>query len=264
MSTKKELKTKKAVLVIAGSDSSGGAGLQADIKTLQALNFYAATVITSVTSQSSLGVLERYDLPVDIIVSQFKAVTSDLKLQAVKIGMLGKAKTVKTVAKLLAASGLKNIVLDPVINAHTGAELLTKDGVASLKELWSLADIVTPNSFEAEQLLNIKINSLEEQKQAAQKACQLGAKAVAIKGGHLASKIINDVLYNGSRFWVFKAPNVGYKAHGAGCCFSTALAAFLAEGASLPEAVRQAHSFTQQAIKNATRQGKGLLIVNPS
>jgi len=261
--TKKEIKTKKAVLVVAGSDSGGGAGLQADIKTVQALNLYVATVITSVTSQNSLGVLNRYDLPVEVIASQFKAVTSDLKFEAVKIGMLGNAKTVKTLAELLAASGLKNIVLDPVINAHTGAELLTKEGVASLKELWSLAEVVTPNSFEAEQLLNLKVNSLNTQKEAAQRACQLGAKAAVIKGGHLPGKTVSDVLYNGS-FWVYKAPDVGYKAHGAGCCFSTAIAAFLAAGFSLPEAVKQAHSFTQRAIKNATKQGKGLLVANPS
>lgn len=255
--------SKRAVLVIAGSDSSGGAGIQADLKTLRSLNTYAATVITSVTSQNSWGVISRFDLPIWSIVSQFKAVTADLTFQAVKIGMLANAQTVKTVADLLIKSGLKNIVLDPLIKAHTGAELLTKSGSQELlKWLWPLADVVTPNSVEAEQLLSLKVNNLRQQKEAAKKACLWGAKAAVVKGGHLQNKIIKDVLFTGE-FYVFKAANIGYKAHGAGCCFSSAIAAFLAQGFSIAEAVKKAHDFTQQAIKNATAVGKGLLIVNP-
>lgn len=251
------------MLVIAGSDSSGGAGIQADIKTLQALDVYGATVVTSVTSQNSQGVLDRYDLPASSIISQFQAAVAEMEFSAVKVGMLARGKTVRVVADLLIKAGLKNIVLDPVLEAHAGGDLMVKNGYQEyLKWIWPLAEVVTPNSFEAEQLLHIEIKDLEDQKKAAQKACLLGAKAAVIKGGHLAGKTVKDLLFAGN-FYTFSARDVGYKAHGAGCCFSSAIAAFLARGLTIPEAVEKAHAFTQQAIKMATAQGRGWQVINP-
>jgi len=251
----------KQVLTIAGSDSGGGAGIQADIKTLSANGVYAMSAITSITAQNTQGVVSVYDLPVKIIEAQIDAVFEDFDVAAVKTGMLSSAQIVDTVSRKLKHYRAANLVVDPVMVAKSGHPLLQQDAVDHLKAtLVPLALLVTPNIHEAEQLSGLSIKSLADARQAAKAIHKLGCKHVLIKGGHLLAERGTDLLYDGKFFNVYKGEFIETPhTHGTGCTYASAIAAQLARGKALPDAVQQAKLYVTEAIRHhlAIGHGKG-------
>lgn len=249
----------KIALTIAGSDSGGGAGIQADLKTFSALGVYGMSVLTSITAQNTLGVQGVHDLPADFVGLQIDSVMSDIGTDAVKTGMLSNAEIIKIIRQKIGEYRIKNLVIDPVMVAKGGDRLLREDAVEALKEhLIPLAMVVTPNLSEAEVLSGIKINHIEDMKEAAQKIFKSGAKNVLIKGGHLSSYEAIDVLYNGRTFREFRAERINTKnTHGTGCTLSSAIAAELAKGKKVEEAVEIAKRYITLAIKNSVTIGHG-------
>ena len=244
-------------LTIAGSDSGGGAGIQADLKTFAALSVHGVCVITSLTAQNTRAVREVFEVPLDFISAQFKAIHEDFKVRAAKTGMLSSREIIKTVAK---EAGNYPLVLDPVMIAASGGRLLKEDAVEALTEnLLPKAAIATPNLFEAEVLSGMKIRRIEDMKKAGKKISKFGCN-VLVKGGHLNSP---DVLYYNKKFYEFKAEKLGYAAHGSGCVFASAITAELAKGKNLFDATRNAKLFITNAIKNAYAPGKGARVINP-
>ena len=251
-------------LTIAGSDSSGGAGIQADLKTFSALGIIGKTVITSITSQNTLGVQAVDDLPVGVVESQLKSILEDGKCQAVKTGMLGNEEIVDRVASLLKRHRVKNLVVDPVIFSSSGKKLLTSSGVEMMKErLFPLAYLVTPNIREAEILSGIKIRMPADRKRAARKILKLGVRAVVITGGHLKGK--PDDLYldnNGSE--ILSSERLSQSdPHGTGCVYSSAITASLALGRQTLPAVIVAKEFIGRAILGEVVSGTGKASVEP-
>jgi hydroxymethylpyrimidine/phosphomethylpyrimidine kinase len=246
-------------VTIAGSDSSGGAGIQADLKTFAALGVYGATVITALTAQNTRGVAAIHDVPADFVAAQIDAVFSDLKIDAVKIGMLSTAPTIETVAAALARRRPPNVVLDPVIIASTGASLLRPRAIDALRKLVGQADLLTPNLPEAAALLNLPLARDEHVMEVqAQKLLEFGAKAVLIKGGHGEGPESVDLLVDPGGCTRFAAPRIATKnTHGTGCSLSSAIAAGLAKGLPLAEAVGQAKQYVTAAIAAADRLGIG-------
>lgn len=257
-------RTINTVLTIAGSDSGGGAGIQADLKTFSALGIFGKTIITSITSQNSFGVQSTHDLPPHIIGDQFQAILEDKKCQAVKTGMLGNKETVLRVAKMIKKGRLKNLVVDPVISSSSGRRLLTPNGVQALKEfLLPLASVVTPNIKEAELLSGIKIKSQTDRKKAARIIFRAGARAVLITGGHLKGDP-EDFLFDDKGVQVFTSERFSKAdVHGTGCVFSAAITAGLAKGMSLREAIQSAKEFIGEAILGSVMPGKGIACVEP-
>ena len=249
----------KIALTIAGSDSGGGAGIQADLKTFLALGVYGMSVLTSITAQNTLGVQGIHDLPPDFVGLQIDSVMQDIGADAVKIGMLSNAQIIKTVSKKIKKYQVKNLVIDPVMVAKGGDRLLRVDAVKELKQdLIPLAMIVTPNLGEAEVLSELRIQNIEDMKEAARKIYKLGAKNVLIKGGHLLSNKAIDLLYNGENFREFKAERINTKnTHGTGCTLSSAIAAGLAQGKKVEEAVNTAKKYITLAIQNSLDIGHG-------
>jgi hydroxymethylpyrimidine/phosphomethylpyrimidine kinase len=243
-------------VAIAGSDSSGGAGIQADLKTFSALGVYGATVITSLTAQNTQGVRAIHDVPPEFVAAQFDAVFSDLDVAAVKIGMLSQAATVEEVAAGLIRHSVKNIVLDPVMVATSGALLLAPEAVDSLRSaLIRRALVVTPNLHEAAALLDTKA-ARDESEMAAQarELLRIGARAVLIKGGHAEGAESVDLLVNHDGVERFAAPRTATQnTHGSGCTLSSAIAAGLAKGLALKEAVAEAKKYVTAAIAAADR-----------
>ena len=227
-------------MTIAGSDSGGGAGIQADLKTFSALGIFGKTIITSITSQNTFGVQSTYDLPTSVIEEQFRAISADKKCRAIKIGMLGNEETVFLVSKMIKKNRLKNIVVDPIVSSSSGKRLLTKAGVRALKEfLLPLASLVTPNIREAELLSDLKIKSLADRKKAARIILKTGVRAVLITGGHLKGNP-DDLLLDEKGFQVLSSGRLSkLDIHGTGCVFSSAIAAKLALGVSLRPAVQE-------------------------
>ncbi len=252
---------KGRVLIIAGSDSGGGAGVQADIKTVTALGGYAATAITAITVQNTQGVSAVHDVPVEIVRAQIEAVMSDIGADAWKLGMLGSAAHVRAVAEAYVAVGSgAAIVLDPVMIAKGGAALLADDAVEVIAtELVPRAAIVTPNAPEAEALTGVEVRGLDGQIDAAEALVEnLGAHAALVKGGHIEGDIIRDVLLTREGYRVFESPRIDTKAtHGTGCTLASAIAAYLAQGATLPDAVEKARVYLREAILNAPGLGQG-------
>lgn len=252
--------TMKRILVIAGSDSSGGAGIQADLKTAQAFGVYAQTAITAVTVQNTLGVTGAHIVPPDVVREQIIACLSDIGADAIKTGMLGSAEMVETVAATLSehASGIP-LVVDPVMVAKGGSPLLDQAAVTSLKKkLLPLASLVTPNLPEAEVLTGIYPQSEHRIRNAAMVFKMLGVNTVLFKGGHGDSEIVRDVLWSGGDFIDFDAPRQNTPhTHGTGCTLATAIACGLAQGRHLPDAVGRAHMFVQNAIRTAPGLGRG-------
>ena len=246
-------------LSIAGSDPSGGAGIQADLKTFSALGVYGAAVITALTAQNTKGVYGTHQVPADFIVAQLDAVFSDLAIGAVKIGMLGNAAAIHAVAAALDRHRARNVVLDPIMAASTGADLLQADAVGALRALIARADVVTPNLLEAAALTDSPLARDEAEMQAqAQKLLTLGAGAVLIKGGHAGGAESVDLLVEADGAARFTAPRVATKStHGTGCTLSSAVAAGLAKGLSLNAAVREAKAYISAAIAAADRLGVG-------
>jgi hydroxymethylpyrimidine kinase / phosphomethylpyrimidine kinase / thiamine-phosphate diphosphorylase len=251
-------------LTIAGSDSGGGAGIQADLKTFSSLGVFGKTIITSITSQNSFGVRSTYDLTTDVIEQQFRAISEDKKCQAVKTGMLGNKETVCLVAKLIKKNRLKNVVVDPVVLASSGKRLLTRSGVEALKKhLLPIASLVTPNIKEAELLSGVKIKSESDRKKAARIILKTGVKATLITGGHLKGNP-EDLLLDDKGVRIFSSERLSkIDMHGSGCVFSAAIAARLAKGIPLQEAIEYAKEYVGQAIVGWVASGNGTPCVEP-
>ena len=249
----------KIALTIAGSDSGGGAGIQADLKTFSALGVYGMSVLTSITAQNTLGVQGIHDLPPDFVGLQIDSVMQDIGADAVKIGMLSNAQIIKIVNKKIKEYQVKNLVIDPVMVAKGGDRLLREDAIEALKEdLIPLAMVVTPNLSEAEVLTGLKIKNIDDMKEAARKIYKLGPKNVLIKGGHLLSNQAVDLLYNGESFKEFSSERINTKnTHGTGCTLSSAIAAGLAQEREVEEAVEIAKRYITLAIKNSLAIGHG-------
>jgi hydroxymethylpyrimidine/phosphomethylpyrimidine kinase len=252
---------KGRVLIIAGSDSGGGAGIQADIKTVSALGGYAMTAITAVTVQNTLGVTGVHEVPTDIVRAQIDAVMGDLGADAWKLGMLGSAAHVRTVLEAWdAVSGGVPVVLDPVMIAKGGASLLAEDAVAVIRDqLVPIAAMVTPNAPEAEALTGVEVRDLDGQINAAEILVeQLGAYSALVKGGHVEGDIIRDVLLTREGYRVFESPRIDTKAtHGTGCTLASAIAAYNALGEPLEPSVEKARAYLMEAIRNAPGFGQG-------
>lgn len=241
----------KIALTIAGSDSGGGAGIQADLKAMSALGVYGASVITAITAQNTQAVTAVHGVPLDVVTAQIDAVLSDLDVGAIKIGMLATPEIITCVADGL--SGYKGpVVLDPVMIAKSGDALLADEAVATLRDvLLPRATLLTPNLPEAACLLDAPVASHRDEMIAQGKAlCDLGASAVLMKGGHAAGEICHDLLIaGGGVLGEYSAPRRNTKnTHGTGCTLSSSVAAGLAKGLALPEAVREAHEYLQGAI----------------
>lgn len=253
--------TMPRALSIAGSDSSGGAGIQADLKTFTAFGAYGMTVVTAVTAQNTLGVLRAQVLAAGLVSAQIAAVRDDVGVDATKVGMLGTAPVVRAVARALRTGGLGPVVLDPVLASSGGAPLLDAAGVAALRDLLPLVDIVTPNLPEAASLLGCGARDLATpaaRRQACQALARLGPRNVVLKGGHARAEEALDIWYDG-RTWVdLKAPWVHTPhTHGTGCTFSAALAAGLAHGRPLAEALVDAKRFVSWALAHGPGLGRG-------
>ena len=229
------MKPKSKILIIAGSDSSGGAGIQADIKTVTALGSYAMTAITAVTTQNTTGVKSIIPIPHKEISKQIEFTCNDIKPDAIKIGMLHSVDVIKSVLKSLSKIKVKKIVLDPVMVAKGGARLIDQDSIKILKnKLVKKVSLITPNIPEAEVLTNTKILSKEDMIYASNILLNLGAKNVLIKGGHLNQKSIYDVLVNKKNISIFKNKKINTKnTHGTGCTLSSAIATYYACGKTL-------------------------------
>jgi hydroxymethylpyrimidine kinase/phosphomethylpyrimidine kinase len=253
----------KCVLSIAGSDSGGGAGIQADIKTITGLGAHALTVITALTAQNSLGVSAIHPVPPGFIARQIKAVVEDKPPDSVKVGMVYTAAAVKAVSRLIAAYHLAPVVVDPVLRASTGAALLEPAAIQVLKEhLLPLATVVTPNLDEAELLTGKRVRTLREMERAAMEIFQWGPRVV-IKGGHL-KRDSSDVFFDGKEVAVFPGKKIiSASTHGTGCVFSSALATFLALGENLKEAAHSAHDLARRAILGGYPFGQGGRVVAP-
>ena len=250
----------KIALTIAGSDSGGGAGIQADLKTFSALGVYGMSVLTSITAQNTIGVQGVHDLPPDFVGLQIDSVMQDIGADAVKTGMLSNAQIIKIVSKKIKEYQVRNLVIDPVMITKGGDRLLREDAVKELKEdLIPLAIVVTPNFSEAEVLSGLRIQNIEDVKEAAREIYKLGAKNVLVKGGHLlSSEEAIDLLYNGQTFSEFKAERIDTKnTHGTGCTLSSAIAAELAKGKEVEEAIKIAKRYITLAIKNSLTIGHG-------
>ena len=251
--------TRKQVLTIAGSDSGGGAGIQADIKALSANGVFAMSVITAITAQNTEEVTEVFELPPAIIAAQIDAVFDDFEVSAVKTGMLGSAPIVETVAAMLKPQNVANLVVDPVMISKSGHALLKPDAIDTLKtKLFPLALLVTPNVYEAQQLSGIEIKSLADARRAAKVIYGFGCKQVLIKGGHLLAERATDLLYDGRFFNVFKGEFIETPhTHGTGCTFASAIAAHLARGKSVSDAVQTAKTYLTEAIRHGLAIGHG-------
>ncbi|MBI3077821.1 MAG: bifunctional hydroxymethylpyrimidine kinase/phosphomethylpyrimidine kinase [Deltaproteobacteria bacterium] len=250
----------KRALTIAGSDSGGGAGIQADLKTFAALGVYGMSALTSVTAQNTVGVRGVHDLPPEFVALQIDMVVEDIGVDAVKTGMLSTAAIIAAVADRVRAHGLESLVVDPVMVAKSGDPLLQAEARDSLvRLLLPLARVVTPNLHEARVLCGAEIRSLEEMKAAARAIHALGPRSVVVKGGHLeGSRESVDVLYDGREYRSFTAPRFDTpNTHGTGCTFASAIAAGLAKGADGPEAVRAARGYVTGAIRAAVEMKLG-------
>ncbi|MBO8163267.1 MAG: bifunctional hydroxymethylpyrimidine kinase/phosphomethylpyrimidine kinase [Brevibacillus sp.] len=246
-------------LTVAGSDSGGGAGIQADLKTFHQFGVYGMSAITAVTAQNTRGVAGVYPLPTEAVVSQMREVLTDLGVDALKTGMLFDAEIIRAVAGVIRDYRIKKVVVDPVMVAKGGAKLLLDEAVAALKqELLPLAEVVTPNLPEAEVLTGMPVRTQAEMEEAARRIHAMGARHVIVKGGHLDTEELVDVLFDGSRFHQFSHRRlITRHTHGTGCTFSAALTAELAKGTPLLEAAARAKRFIVEAIATAPALGGG-------
>jgi hydroxymethylpyrimidine kinase/phosphomethylpyrimidine kinase/thiamine-phosphate diphosphorylase len=248
-----------AVLTVAGSDSSGGAGIQADLKTVTLLGSYGASVITALTAQNTRGVSGIHGVPPEFVAEQLTAVLSDIPVHVVKVGMLFSAGIIERVATALEEFGRRIVVVDPVMLAKGGASLVDGTAVKTLKNrLLPLTYLLTPNVPEAEKLTGLAISDEAGMEEAARLIHELGVRNVLIKGGHLSEGNAVDILYDGHAFTRYPAPRILTRnTHGTGCTLASAIAAFLARGEPLPVAVGRAKEYVTAAIRLATSLGKG-------
>ncbi len=246
------------VMTIAGSDSGGGAGIQADLKTFSALGVFGTSTLTAITAQNTVGVTAIYELPTDIIAAQIDAVLSDIGANAVKTGMLSSASIVVTVADSIRRHGVANLVVDPVMVAKSGDRLLRQEAVGALRtDLVPLATVVTPNIPEAEDLTGISVSTDADVRRVAQAIIDMGAKSVVVKGGHRDGPP-TDVYYDGNQYLEFTTERIPTSnTHGTGCTFASAIAAFLAHGNTVPQSVELAKEYVTAAIRASYPLGKG-------
>ncbi|WP_068874650.1 MULTISPECIES: bifunctional hydroxymethylpyrimidine kinase/phosphomethylpyrimidine kinase [unclassified Phenylobacterium] len=246
------------VLIIAGSDSGGGAGIQADIKTVTALGGYAATAITAVTVQNTLGVTGVHPIPLDVVEAQARAVLSDIGADAIKTGMLGDAATVELVARLLDEAAVP-AVIDPVMVAKGGASLLAADAVAAVRErLIPRATLLTPNAPEAEALTGLPVATTDDLRRAGEALLAAGAKAVLMKGGHVPGERVVDILMTAEGDTAFEGERIESRhTHGTGCTLASACAAGLAQGLPMVVAVARAWDYVHEAMLRAPGLGAG-------
>ncbi|MHB8589272.1 MAG: bifunctional hydroxymethylpyrimidine kinase/phosphomethylpyrimidine kinase [Candidatus Dormibacteraceae bacterium] len=252
-------------LTIAGSDSGGGAGIQADLKTFAALAVHGTSAITAITAQNTLEVIDVLEVPPAFVRAQVDAVMADIGAAAAKTGMLSSAEIIEVVAAAIERHHLRNLVVDPVMVAKSGARLLRDDAVDALRRrLLPLAAIVTPNLPEAEVLLGRPIRTLDERRQAARDLVALGARAAVVKGGHTDEQLAIDHYFDGTELVELQSPRITTaNTHGSGCVFSAAIAAELAKGSDSLAAVHQAKVFITGAIERSLEVGRGHGPVNP-
>lgn len=252
-------------LTIAGSDSGGGAGIQADLKTFQELGVFGMSAITALTAQNTLGVHGVYPQTLEAIEAQIEAVLTDLGTDAVKTGMLFSAEIISTVAKKLSEHNVKNIVVDPVMIAKGGATLLQEEAVQALiQHLIPLATVITPNLPEAEKMIGCDpIGTVAEMEVAAKSLFALGSTYVLLKGGHLEEGAAIDILYDGKKFTYYESERIETKhTHGTGCTFAAGITAELAKGEDIYTSVQTAKDFITTAIRDAVVLGKGISPTN--
>jgi hydroxymethylpyrimidine/phosphomethylpyrimidine kinase len=257
------------VLCIGGSDSSGGAGIQADLKAVSACGCYGMSVITAITAQNTLGVQDIYPVSSKFVAKQLESVLSDIGADAIKTGMLLTAGVVQIVVKKIKEYNIGKVVVDPVMMAKGGRSLMQgKTHEVLVKKLLPLAFVVTPNIPEAERLTRLKIKSVDAMKKAAAFIHNLGAKHVLVKGGHLPGAKQSsavDILYDGDKYYEFSAPWIdSYDTHGTGCTYASGLAAEIARGENVIAAVEKAKKLVTDAIKNSNKIGAGHGPVNAS
>jgi hydroxymethylpyrimidine/phosphomethylpyrimidine kinase len=252
-------------LTIAGSDSGGGAGIQADLKTFAAFGVHGTSAITAITAQNTLTVSAIHEVPVRVIRAQIDAVVADIGVQAAKTGMLASAEIIQAVSAAIREHGIRNLVVDPVMVAKGGARLLHNDAIAALyRSLLPLAAVVTPNIPEAEVLLGRPLKTLDDRRQAARDLVALGPRAAVVKGGHGEASAAIDIYWDGVDMVELTARRVATKnTHGSGCAFSAAIAAGLAKGEDPLEAVEAAKAFITAAIEYSLELGSGHGPVNP-
>jgi len=251
------------VLTIAGSDSGGGAGIQADIRAITTLGAFPTCVVTAVTAQNTRGVKMVRAMAPTLVAAQIDAVMSDIKADAVKTGMLPTPAIVRCVALRLRRYNVRSLVVDPVVAAHAGGHLASAAALrASIKWLFPIATVVTPNTLEASLILEARgkrlyIDSVSAMRRAAQEIFALGPAFVLVKGGHLPGQRAVDLLYDGRTFHLFTARRSGQGAHGAGCTFSAVLATLLGHGMKVPDAAAEAKRKATEGIHRAIRPGRG-------
>jgi hydroxymethylpyrimidine/phosphomethylpyrimidine kinase len=248
------------VMTIAGSDSGGGAGIQADLKTCSALGVYATTVITALTAQNTVSVKGIFAVDPSFVTAQIDAIMEDIGTDAAKTGMLDSQEVIQAVSEAVRKWRIEKLVVDPVMVAKSGDLLLKPDAVrALLEKLLPVSYVVTPNIPEAQTILGgMTISSVNDMKEAAEKLHRLGPRYVVLKGGHLASGKVVDILYDGKQFKTFEADRIPSRnTHGTGCTFSAAIAAFLARGEKIEDAVAKAKQYVTEAIKTGLAVGTG-------
>ena len=248
-----------SALTIAGSDSGGGAGIQADLKTFAALGVYGTSAIAALTAQNTVAVTGIHEVPAAFVVAQIDAVADDIAIDAVKTGMLASAEIVDAVASAIARRKLPNLVVDPVMVAKSGDVLLTEPAVVAIRRsLLPLAAVLTPNRPEAERLLGHSVSNRDEARDAARRLVDLGPRAVVVKGGHFDDVDVVDLLFDGSAFHEFRHPRQHTRhTHGTGCTFAASLAANLALGHVLTDAVQRTTDYVAGAIAHGLAIGKG-------
>ena len=248
-----------AALTIAGSDSGGGAGIQADLKTFAAHGVYGTSAIAALTAQNTVGVSGVHVVPDDFVTAQIEAVVSDIGCDAVKTGLLANSTIVEAVAAAVEGLELPNLVVDPVMVAKSGDHLLDEEAVHALRwTLLRLARVVTPNIPEAEVLAKMTTRSVADMREAARRIAMLKPTAVVIKGGHLEGPEVLDLLLEGGKYYEWVGPRIeGPNTHGTGCTFAAAIAAHLARGASVQDAVPAAKAYVEGAMRHGIPLGKG-------
>jgi hydroxymethylpyrimidine/phosphomethylpyrimidine kinase len=251
--------TPARLLIIAGSDSGGGAGIQADIKTATALGAYAMTAITAVTVQDTMGVHGFHAVPPEVVADQIRVVMRDIGADAIKTGMLVSAAVVHAIGDALAPYGSVPLVVDTVMIAKGGTALLDDDGVAAMqRRLFPLAALITPNAPEAARLAGIDVRSVDDAVHAGSILKESGARAVLVKGGHLGGDTVTDVLVDETGTRKFESPRIASTStHGTGCTLASAIATGLAQGMTLEQAVIRARSFVREAIRTGLSLGHG-------
>lgn len=248
----------RTALTIAGSDSGGGAGIQADLKTFSALGVFGTSALTAITAQNTLGVTAVHEVPPEIVAAQIDAVLTDIGADAVKTGMISSSKIIRVVSAKVREYGISTLVVDPVMVATSGDRLLREDAVDALRtELLPLATVATPNLPEAAVLIGREVSSLEGMREAARAIVGLGVRSVLVKGGHLDGDAV-DVFYDGSTFAELPARRIATTStHGTGCTLASAIAALLARGEPLDSAISNAKVYVTAAIERAFPIGKG-------